>query len=87
MGAGIRMVYGAFYGLPLAPILSRRILVFSLMWTAVNVVTGVVGFGAGEEVMLVAWIVHLGGYFAGLLAIELFDRPPRGKRVSRGAMR
>jgi membrane associated rhomboid family serine protease len=75
MGGGMRLVYSGFYGLPLAPIFSQRIVVFSLMWTAVNVVTGVVGFGAGEEVMLVAWVVHLGGYFAGLFAIALFDRP------------
>jgi len=77
MGAGIRMVYGGFYGLPLAPILSKRIVAFSLVWTAVNVVSGIIGFGAGEEVMLVAWVVHLGGYFAGLLAVDLFDRPVR----------
>ena len=79
MGAGMRMVYGGFYGLPLAPILSKRIIVFSLMWTAVNVVSGVIGFGAGDDVMLVAWVVHLGGYFAGLLGIELFDRRIRGQ--------
>jgi len=81
MGGGMRMLYGGVYGLPLAPIFSRRIALFSLRWAAVNVVTGVVGFGAGEAVMLVAWVVHLGGYFAGLLAIELFDRPPDRHRV------
>ena len=77
MGGGMRMVYGRLYHARLAPILSQQMLMFSLIWTIVNVVTGVIGLGLSEEFVLVAWVVHLGGYFAGLLAIGLFDEPPR----------
>jgi membrane associated rhomboid family serine protease len=72
----MRMVYGRFYRARLAPILSRQMLMFSLIWTIVNVVTGVIGLGLNEEFVLVAWVVHLGGYFAGILAIGLFDGLP-----------
>ena len=76
MGGAMRMVYGRFYRARLAPILSRQMLMFSLIWTIVNVVTGVIGLGLNEEFVLVAWVVHLGGYFAGILAIGLFDGLP-----------
>lgn len=83
MGGGMRMVYGRLYNRRLAPIFSSQIVVFSLIWTVVNIVSGVIGFGAGEDVMLVAWVVHLGGYFAGLLSIGAFDRIASGARLSR----
>jgi membrane associated rhomboid family serine protease len=85
MGGGMRLVYGGFYGLPFAPIFSQRIVLFSLMWTAVNIISGVVGLGAGNELVLVAWVVHLGGYFAGLLLIDFFDGRPLGLRRFGGA--
>lgn len=80
MGASIRMVYGRSYNMPLAPLFSSQMLTFSLMWLAVNALTGIVGFGAGEDFTLVAWAVHLGGYFAGVLSIPLFQ----AASVSRG---
>lgn len=72
MGASIRMVYGRGLDMPLAPLFSGQMLTFSLMWLAVNALTGIVGFGAGDDFALVAWAVHLGGYFAGVLSIPLF---------------
>lgn len=53
--------------LPLAPLFSRRIITWSAVWVAVNVIAGVMGLGAGLQVRLIAWQAHLGGYFAGLL--------------------
>ena len=58
----------------LAPIFSRQILVFTLVWMGVNLLAGLTGFGMGGEVGLVAWQAHLGGYVAGLLLTGPFDR-------------
>jgi membrane associated rhomboid family serine protease len=76
MGAGMRILYGHLYDRDdaLAPITSRPILMFSLVWVAVNVVSGVLRIGVTGDVALVAWVAHLGGYFAGLFAIGLFER-------------
>jgi membrane associated rhomboid family serine protease len=80
MGASIRMIYGRGHDMALAPLFSGRMLTFSLMWLLVNTVTGIVGFGAGEDLTLVAWAVHLGGYFAGVLSIPLFQAASVSKR-------
>ena len=53
--------------LPLAPLFSRRIITWTAVWVAVNVIAGVTGLGAGLEIRLIAWQAHLGGYFAGLM--------------------
>jgi membrane associated rhomboid family serine protease len=75
MGAAIRMMPwpGAARTLPLAPILSRPVLVFSLFWLVANFVFGFTGFGASGEIHQIAWQAHLGGYIAGLLLAEIFD--------------
>jgi membrane associated rhomboid family serine protease len=80
MGAAMRIVYGGLHRLPLAPLFSRQIVTFTLIWTIVNVVSGVFGLGLSDEFVLVAWVVHLGGYFAGLLAIGMFDRLSLGRK-------
>lgn len=77
MGAAFRMIRvydgtpaGAEPPVPLlSPLFSRRIAVWSAIWVAVNVAAGMTGLGAGAgtEVRLIAWQVHLGGYFAGLI--------------------
>jgi len=59
---------------PLAPLLSRPILVFSALWGGINLMTAVTGFGMAGEGGLVAWQAHLGGYVAGLLLSGVFDR-------------
>lgn len=79
MAAAIRILYGSrllmFTGrAPLAPILSRPVLLFTAIWTAVNIVVGTLGLGFTREYELIAWVAHLGGYFAGLLLIGLFDK-------------
>jgi membrane associated rhomboid family serine protease len=58
---------------PLAPFLSRQILMFTLVWAAINVMTAVTGFGVGGESGLIAWQAHLGGFLAGLLLCGPFD--------------
>jgi len=74
MAAGMRIVYGRMYGGPhgLAPILSRPIIGFSLVWIAINIITGLLRVGVTDEVTLIAWVAHLGGYFTGLFAIQAF---------------
>lgn len=57
----------------LAPIFSRRILEWSALWIAINVVAGVTGWGTGPGVQLVAWQTHIGGYIAGLVLAGPFD--------------
>jgi len=74
MGAGMRVLYGRAYGgrLGLAPIRSRPILGFSAVWVLVNVITGVLRIGVNDDFALIAWVAHLGGYFAGLFLIGAF---------------
>ncbi len=58
----------------LAPIFSRQILIFTLIWVAINLLVGLTGMGLGGESGMIAWQAHLGGYFAGLLLTGPFDR-------------
>jgi membrane associated rhomboid family serine protease len=83
MGAAIRIFYGRLYfgrdvppggTVPLAPLLSRPIVGFTVIWMIVNFVVGVTGLGLSDTTATVAWVAHLGGYFAGLIGITLFDR-------------
>jgi membrane associated rhomboid family serine protease len=78
MAAGMRIVYGRLYGASqgLAPVLSKPILGFSLVWVGVNILTGLLRVGVTDELTLIAWVAHLGGYFTGLLAIKAFDPVP-----------
>jgi membrane associated rhomboid family serine protease len=78
MAAGLRMLPGqtpwaVSDETPLAPLLSRQILVFTVLWAAINLLTGVTGLGMGGENGLVAWQAHLGGFAAGLLLSGPFD--------------
>lgn len=83
MGAAIRIFYGRLFFArdmpagetpPLAPLFSRPILGFTAVWLVANFVAGVTGLGLTDAGAAVAWVAHLGGYFAGLLAIAVFDR-------------
>jgi membrane associated rhomboid family serine protease len=87
MAGGMRIVYGRLYGEAdgLAPILSKSILAFSAVWVIVNIISGVLRLGVTDDLTLIAWVAHLGGYFAGLIMIGAFDRPIVGQRRSRSA--
>jgi membrane associated rhomboid family serine protease len=76
MAAGMRIVYGRMFGdaKGLAPILSKPILAFSAVWVIANIVGGVLRLGVTDDLTLIAWVAHLGGYFAGLTMIATFDR-------------
>jgi membrane associated rhomboid family serine protease len=60
---------------PMPPLFSRQMLLFTLVWLALTLLTGIPGIGAalgaGSQI---AWATHLGGFFAGLLLAGLFDR-------------
>jgi membrane associated rhomboid family serine protease len=76
MAAGMRIVYGRLNGNAngLAPIFSRPIVAFSAVWMVVNIVSGVLRLGVTDDLTLIAWVAHLGGYFAGLVMIGMFGR-------------
>jgi membrane associated rhomboid family serine protease len=79
MAAAIRMLPGQAPWVtqseaPLAPLLSRQILVFSAIWAAINLLTALTGLGVGGESGLIAWQAHLGGFLAGLLLCGPLDR-------------
>ena len=60
---------------PLAPIFSRRILVWTGLWLLINLIAGMSGLGGGPGTgpQLIAWQAHVGGYLAGLLLAGPFD--------------
>jgi membrane associated rhomboid family serine protease len=60
---------------PLARLLrQRRPLGFIAIWMATNVVFGAGAQALGASDAPIAWIAHVGGFFAGLVAFPLFDR-------------
>jgi membrane associated rhomboid family serine protease len=78
MGAGIRIMYRernlTFGERPkLASVLAPPVLFFSAVWVIVNIAAGLTGLGLTDNMALVAWEAHLGGYFTGLLLIGPFD--------------
>ena len=82
MGGGMRIVYGRLYGDAngLAPILSKSILAFSAVWIIVNIISGILRLGVTDDLTLIAWVAHLGGFFAGLIMIGPFDPHALGQR-------
>lgn len=78
MGAGLRLLpTQAPWAVPgdnhLAPIFSRQIIIFTVIWFAINLAAGLTGFGLAGEQGLIAWQAHVGGYLAGLLLAGPFD--------------
>ncbi|QPC87868.1 rhomboid family intramembrane serine protease [Mesorhizobium sp. NBSH29] len=66
--AGILMSFSAVFG-------SRTVVTFLTIWMAVNLITGLIGFGPGSQDSI-AWEAHIGGFLAGFLLIGWFDREP-----------
>jgi membrane associated rhomboid family serine protease len=60
----------------------RRPLIFILIWLMTNFIFGAGAQALGFSDMPVAWVAHLGGFFAGLLLFPLFDRPFRAPPMS-----
>jgi membrane associated rhomboid family serine protease len=79
MGGAIRILYAGplspFGQSPpsLAPVYARPVLFFASVWIGVNIVVGVTGLGLTEDGELIAWVAHMGGFFAGFLGIGLID--------------
>lgn len=63
-----------------APLLSRRILIWSAIWLGLNFIVGSLGLGTGPGVQTIAWQAHIGGYLAGLLLVDPFDALTRRHR-------
>ena len=71
--------HSAFGGpvLPISTVLrSRGVVTFLAVWMVVNLVTGLVGLGAGDESQI-AWEAHIGGFLVGFFWISSFDRKSR----------
>ena len=58
----------------LAPIFSRQIFIFTVIWMGINLVAGVTRLGLGGEAGTIAWQAHLGGYLTGLFLAGPFDK-------------
>jgi membrane associated rhomboid family serine protease len=85
MGAGIRILYRhrnlVFGEQPrIASIFAGPVLFFSGMWVFVNIAAGLTGLGLTDNMALVAWEAHLGGYFIGLFLIGCFDALRRDRK-------
>jgi membrane associated rhomboid family serine protease len=79
MGAGLRLLpIQAPWAHPmeerLAPIFSRQIVIFTVIWLVINVAAGLTGFGLAGEKGIIAWQAHMGGYLVGLFLTGPFDR-------------
>ncbi len=68
----------AFSGAPLPfsmVVRSRSVMTFLAVWMVINLVTGLVGLGAGETDQI-AWEAHIGGFLLGFFGLRLFERRP-----------
>lgn len=70
MGGAVRFLYGP----GIARLTDPRVLTFTAIWLAVNLVFGLGGFQIGGQTGQIAWEAHMGGYFAGLFTISYFIR-------------
>ncbi len=59
---------------PLTALTDQRVLGFAGVFVLINVLMGFIGLGFGGQAMMIAWEAHLGGFFAGLFLMPLFDR-------------
>lgn len=90
MAGALRVIFGgsARYFLnkhpgigTLAPIWDRRLVLVTVIFVAVNLITGLGIIPIpGTDGAQIAWAAHLGGYLAGLILIPPFDRAAGGGR-------
>ena len=66
IGAATRLLGG--HG-RVRPLFDRRVLGMSLVWMAVNLLTGLIGYAPGAEGARIAWEAHAVGFVIGLVAI------------------
>ena len=60
--------------LPLTRMLREpRVLVFLIVWFAVNFLFGVAPLPLGGNEQAIAWEAHIGGFLTGLFLFSLFD--------------
>ncbi len=73
--------FGAAETVPAASLrgilVDRRARIFLVIWLVTNFVFGAFARPLGLSDMPVAWVAHLGGFFAGIVLFPLFDNPPR----------
>jgi len=77
-GGYARSMREGFGGGLIAPLTDRRVLIFSGLWIALNIVLGLSGGPMSSAGQSIAWDVHIAGYFAGLFLFPLFDRGSGG---------
>lgn len=53
---------------------------FALIWVGLNAAIPLVPLFTGGDGLQIAWEAHLGGFFAGLLLVGLFERRPPAQR-------
>ncbi len=74
LGATLVFIYGGA-----GPAGWRRFAMFTAIWIATNVATGLTGWPFGSDVQI-AWVAHVGGYVAGVVLARLLD-PRRRFRI------
>lgn len=63
---------------PLSGVLrDTRILIFLIVWFAINLLFGLISLPLGATDQPVAWEAHVGGFLVGLLLFGVFDPPLR----------
>ena len=58
---------------------NRIVVIFTILWVGLNVIFGLLGpSGASPSgaSVLVAWQAHIGGFFAGMFLMGIFEPPP-----------
>lgn len=64
----------------LTPLTDRRFLIVSAVWIISNIAFGLTGIRVADQVLMIAWDAHIGGFITGLLLIGPFCRRLRQAR-------
>lgn len=78
------------YRVPAIPLLfvltDLRVLMFIIVWFAINFLFGVGSVPLAGEGQAVAWQAHIGGFLAGLLLFSWFDPPDQARPPQQSAL-